>query len=65
MNMTWDDVEKVDQRGRKRGAPTPEEGRLIGSWTCAMGSPLCDIGGLGGKNDVVPGPHHCNVMEIQ
>eukprot|EP00435_Cladocopium_sp_Y103_P051303 s2360_g15.t2 len=44
LNMTWEDVEKVDQRGRKRGAPTPEEGRLIGSWTCAMGSPLCDIG---------------------
>lgn len=43
-NMTMDDMSKVYSKGLERGTPTPEEGQLVGSWTCAMGSALCDIG---------------------
>jgi len=43
-NMTMDDMSKVYGKGLERGTPTPEEGQLVGSWTCAMGSALCDIG---------------------
>mmetsp|Transcript_45084 Transcript_45084/g.98120 ORF Transcript_45084/g.98120 Transcript_45084/m.98120 type:complete len:276 (-) Transcript_45084:52-879(-) len=43
-NMTLDDMVKVYYPSKARGSPTLEEGQLIGSWTCAMGSALCDIG---------------------
>ena len=44
--MTLDDMVKVYYPSKALGTPTLEEGLLIGSWTCAMGSALCDIGGL-------------------
>jgi len=42
--MTLAEWQVVYDRGIKRGQPTPEEARYVGSWTCAMGTPLCDMG---------------------
>ena len=57
--MTLDDMVKVYYPRKARGSPTLEEGQLIGSWTCAMGSALCDIGRLPqGIKGSYPGIQH-------
>jgi len=57
--MTLDDMVKVYYPSKARGSPTLEEGQLIGSWTCAMGSALCDIGCLPqGIKGSYPGIQH-------
>jgi hypothetical protein len=62
-NMTMDDMSKGYGKGLERGTPTPEEGQLVGSWTCAMGSALCDIGCLPqGKQ---PGIYPQRVVDLQ
>ena len=60
-NMTLDEMVQVYYPSKARGRPTLEEGQLIGSWTCAMGSALCDMGclpqgikGNSGRSDMNP-----------
>ena len=42
--MTMAEWMVVYEKGIQRGIPTPEEARYVGSWACAMGTPLCDMG---------------------
>ena len=44
--MTLDDYWPVYSASLKLDAPTTQQAQYMASWTCAMGSALCDIGHL-------------------